>query len=161
MGPFDPPPTPSSSCLSTYSSTRPSDETSLMSLANTFRRRSGWHRWASLSPQHGTAPCQVQVPVQPPEQGSWNGFDRIVAHLLHRPVTDTPASPTVLPLPPRADKPVKSTELSRSDGRSQNSIWCALFVDCVRLAAEGTRQGAYHAETEPPPLHQTPTNLAK
>ncbi|KAK5617255.1 hypothetical protein CRENBAI_009450 [Crenichthys baileyi] len=59
-----------------------------------------------------------------PEQGSWNWFDRIVVHLLH-PLSRYPClacrSASAEP-PPCAVKPVKSTELSRSDGRSQNSI---------------------------------------
>lgn len=92
------------------------------------------------------------------EQRSWNGFDHIVLHLLS-PRTISPCFPchsaateSTFPLF-TCLKPAKSTELSRSDGHGQNSIWCALFVDCVRLVAEGTRRGAYHAETEwaPPP----------
>lgn len=115
--------------------------------------------------QHGPVTMQRSLPSQAPfirEQGNWNGFDRIVLHLL-RPRTISPcfachsatAENTSSLASPRDVKPVKSTELSRSDGRGQNSIWCALFVDCVRLVAEGTRRGAYHAEMEQSPHPST------
>lgn len=131
--------------------------------------------------QHGPVTRRRSLPSQASlirERGTWNGFDRIVLHLLsprtispcfsppppaRSAATERSAGFFFLPFPksPRL-KPAKSTELSRSDGRGQNSIWCALFVDCVRLVAEGTRRGALPcrdgskppaaAATKPPPV---------
>lgn len=85
--------------------------------------------------QHGLVTRQRSLPSQAPlirEQGSWNGLDRIVLHLL-RPSNHIPAplcrraqhsSPSASPPAPTPHiaKPRKSTKLSRSDGRGQNSI---------------------------------------
>lgn len=124
---------------------------------------------SNMAQLQGGAPCQVR-PRSSGNRGAGMGLTVLCCTCFA--LTPYPsASPAILPpqralLPSpssRAVKPVKSTKLSRSDGRGQNSIWCALFVDCVRLVAEGTRRGAYHAEMEwsPHPIHQTPTSPAK
>lgn len=112
---------------------------------------------SNMAQLQGSASCQVR-PRSSGNRGAGMGLT-VLCCTCFALAPDPPASPAILPpqralLPspsPRAVKPVKSTELSRSDGRGQNSIWCALFVDCVRLVAEGTRRGAYHAEMERSP----------
>lgn len=131
-----------------------------------------WHfipgggRWASSLQR-----CPVTRPVPPAKPlvrgaGGLEGVSRYCA----APAAPVVAAPRHLPplSPPLTapQNPGKSTELSRSDGRSQNSIWCALFVDCVRLVAEGTRRGAYHAEMgrgppPPPPNTQQPCQITR
>lgn len=92
------------------------------------------------------------------ELGSWKGFERIALHLLcprrrstcfacHSATTESLSSL----IEPHAIKPPKSTKLRDCECCGQNSIWCALFVDCARLVAESTLQGAYQAETEQSP----------
>lgn len=85
--------------------------------------------------QHGLVTRRRCLPSQAPlirEQGSWNGFDRIVLLLCctcfaPRTISLCSArryehfSPRRAPTP-RAVNPTKSTKLSRSDGRGQNSI---------------------------------------
>lgn len=109
---------------------------------------------SNMAQLQGGTPCQVR-PRSSGNRGAGMGLT-VLCCTCFALAPDPPASPAIL-LPQRAllpspspctVKPVKSTELSRSDGRGQNSIWCALFVDCVRLVAEGTRRGAYHAEME-------------
>lgn len=117
-----------------------------------------WHRWAFDSP---TWPSyKAGLPAKSGRTHSGTGELEWVWPYCAAPASPfkpyPSASPAILPPHralllspfPHAVKPIKSTKLSRSDGRVQNSIWCALFVDCVRLVAEGTRLGAYHAELE-------------
>lgn len=118
-------------------------------------------RLSNMAQLQGGAPCQVR-PRSSGNRGAGMGLTVLCCTCF----TLTPypsASPAILPpqraLPsspsPCTVKPIKSTKLSCSDGRGQNSIWCALFVDCVRLVAEGTRRGAYHAEMERSPHPST------
>lgn len=129
-----PPPRLTNPTVHPRSRCRPSDEPSPTLRADIFRLlfcRCGWHRWASVSPTWPSYNAALPAKSAPfiREQGNWNGFDRIVLHLL-RPRTISPcfachsatAENASSLASPRNVKPVKSTELSRSDGRGQNSI---------------------------------------